>query len=91
MPVQLEQGAEDDQLEVSVHRGDGLVICEFEPGADEPFRFSSFYPGVRRALLRLESTRTVTDLCQAAVRSSGPSPAMTGWWPTVSTGTDRAR
>ena len=68
VPVQLEQGAKDDQLEVSVHRGDGLVICEFEPGADEPFRFSSFYPGVRRALLRLESTRTVTDLCQAAVR-----------------------
>ncbi len=68
VPVQLEEGAEGYQLEVSVHRGDGLVICEFEPSAVEPFRFSSFYPGVRRALLQLESTRTVADLCQAAVR-----------------------
>ena len=68
VPVQLEERETGYQLEVSVHRGDGLVICEFEPSADEPFRFSSFYPGVRRALLRLESTRTVADLCQAAVR-----------------------
>jgi len=68
VPVQLEEREAGYQLEVSVHRGDGLVICEFEPSADEPFRFSSFYPGVRRALLRLESTRTVADLCQAAVR-----------------------
>ena len=68
VPVQLEERKAGYQLEVSVHRGDGLVICEFEPSADEPFRFASFYPGVRRALLQLESTRTVTDLCQAAVR-----------------------
>ncbi len=68
VPVRLEERAKGYQLEVSVHRGDGLVICEFEPSADEPFRFSSFYPGVRRALLQLESTRTVADLCQAAVR-----------------------
>ena len=68
VPVQLEEREAGYQLEVSVHRGDGLVICEFEPSADEPFRFSSFYPAVRRALLQLESTRTVADLCQAAVR-----------------------
>ncbi len=68
VPVQLEERAEGYQLDVSVHRGDALVICEFEPAADQRFRFSSFYPGVRRALLRLESTRTVADLCQAAVR-----------------------
>ncbi len=68
VPVQLEERAEGYQLEVSVHRGDALVICEFEPPADQPFRFSSFYPCVRRALLQLESTRTVADLCQAAVR-----------------------
>ncbi len=68
VPVRLEEGAAAYQLEVSVHRGDGLVICEFEPSGDEPFRFSSFYPGVRRALLRLEGTRTVTELCQAAVQ-----------------------
>jgi two-component system, chemotaxis family, sensor kinase Cph1 len=68
VPVQLEQRERGYQLEVSVHRGDALVICEFEPSADEPFRFSSFYPGVRRALLRLESTQTAADLCQAAVR-----------------------
>jgi len=68
VPVQLEQRATGHQLEVSVHRADGLVICEFEPAADQPFRFSSLYPGVRRALLRLESARTVKDLCQAAVR-----------------------
>jgi two-component system, chemotaxis family, sensor kinase Cph1 len=68
VPVQLEEGEAGYQLEVSVHRGDGLVICEFEPSADEPFRFSSFYPAARRALLQLESTRTVADLCQAAVR-----------------------
>ena len=68
VPVQLEEGEQGYQLEVSVHRGDGLVICEFEPSADQPFRFSSLYLGVRRALLQLESTRTVADLCQAAVR-----------------------
>ncbi len=68
VPVQLEERETGYQLEVSVHRGDGLVICEFKPSADEPFRFSSFYPGMRRALLRLENTRTVADLCQAAVR-----------------------
>ena len=68
VPVQLEERERGYQLEVSVHRDDGLVICEFEPSADQPFRFSSFYPGVRRALLQLESTRTVADLCQAAVR-----------------------
>ena len=66
--VLLEEREAGYQLEVSVHRGDGLVICEFEPSADEPFRFVSFYPGVRRALLQLEGTRTVADLCQAAVR-----------------------
>ena len=68
VPVQLEEREQGYQLEVSVYRGDGLVICEFEPPADQPFRFSSFYPGVRRALLQLESTRTVAGLCQAAVR-----------------------
>ena len=68
VPVQLEEGKAGYQLEASVHRGDGLVICEFEPPADQPFRFSSFYPGARRALLQLEGTRTVTGLCQAAVR-----------------------
>ena len=68
VPVRLEERAKGYQLEVSVHRGDGLVICEFEPAADHPFRFSSFYPGVRRALLQLEGTRTVTGLCEAAVR-----------------------
>ena len=68
VPVQLEERERGYQLEVSVHRGDGLVICEFEPPADHPFRFSSFYPGARRALLQLEGTRTVTALCQAAVR-----------------------
>jgi chemotaxis family two-component system sensor kinase Cph1 len=68
VPVQLEEGAKGGQLEVSVHRGDGLVICEFESAADQPFRFSSFYPGVRRALLRLQSARTVAELCRAAVR-----------------------
>ena len=68
VPVQLEESAKGDQLEVSVHRGDGLIVCEFEPAAGQPFRFSSFYPGVRRALLQLESARTVTGLCQAAVR-----------------------
>ena len=68
VPVQLEEGEPGYQLEDSVHRGDGLVICEFEPSADEPFRFSSFYPAVRRALLQLESTGTAADLCQAAVR-----------------------
>ena len=44
------------------------MICEFEPSADQPFRFSSFYPATRRALLQMEGTRTVTELCQAAVR-----------------------
>ena len=68
VPVQLEEREKGYRLEVSVHRGDGLVICEFEPPADQPFRFSSFYPGARRALLQLEGTRTVTGLCQAAVR-----------------------
>ena len=68
VPVQLEERKTGYQLEASVHRGDGLVICEFEPPADQPFRFSSFYPGARRALLRLEGTRTVTGLCEAAVR-----------------------
>ena len=68
VPVRLEERAKEYQLEVSVHRSDGLVICEFEPAADHPFRFSSFYPDVRRALLKLEGTRTVTELCEAAVR-----------------------
>jgi two-component system, chemotaxis family, sensor kinase Cph1 len=68
VPIRLEEGAAGYQLEASVYRGDGLVICEFEPPADQPFRFSSFYPGVRRALLQLEGTQTVTALCRAAVR-----------------------
>ena len=68
MPVRLEEGEAGYSLEVSVYRGDGFVMCEFEPPADQPFRFSSFYPGVRRALLQLESARTVTGLCEAAVR-----------------------
>ena len=68
VPVQLEESKTGYRLEASVHRGDSLVICEFEPPADQPFRFSSFYPGARRALLRLEGTRTVEELCQAAVR-----------------------
>ncbi len=68
VPVQLEERETGYHLEVSVHRGDGLVICEFEPPADEPFRFSSFYPGARRALLQLEGIQTVTGLCEAAVR-----------------------
>ena len=68
VPVRLEEGEAGSSLEASVYRGDGLLICEFEPPADQPFRFSSFYPGVRRALLQLESARTVTGLCEAAVR-----------------------
>ena len=68
VPVHLEERETGYQLEASVHRGDGLVICEFEPPTDQPFRFSSFYPGARRALLRLEGTGTVEGLCQAAVR-----------------------
>jgi len=68
VPVQLEQRKTGYQLEASVHRSDGLVICEFERSADQPFRFSSFYPAARRALLQLEGTRTVTGLSQAAVR-----------------------
>ncbi len=68
IPVRLEERETGYQLEVSVHAADGLVICEFEPPADQPFRFSSFYPGARRALLQLQGTRTVTGLCEAAVR-----------------------
>ena len=68
VPVQLEQRKTGYQLEASVHRSDGLVICEFERYADQPFRFSSFYPAARQALLQLEGTRTVTGLSQAAVR-----------------------
>jgi two-component system, chemotaxis family, sensor kinase Cph1 len=68
VPVQLEQRKTGYQLEASVHRSDGLMICEFERSADQPFRFSSFYPAARRALLQLEGTRTVTGLSQAAVR-----------------------
>ncbi len=68
VPVRLEERETGYRLEASVHRGDGLVICEFEPPADQPFRFSSFYPGARRALLQMEGMRTVTGLCEAAVR-----------------------
>ena len=68
VPVRLEERETGYRLEASVHRSDGLVICEFEPPADQPFRFSSFYPGARRALLQLEGTRTVSGLCEAAVR-----------------------
>jgi light-regulated signal transduction histidine kinase (bacteriophytochrome) len=68
VPVELGAGADARRLEVSVHRGDGLLICEFEPSSDDPFRFSSFYAGVRRALLRLEGAQSVAGLCQAAVR-----------------------
>ncbi len=68
MPVRMEEGAAGYSLEASVYRGDGLVICEFEPPADQPFRFSSFYSGARRALLQLEGSGTVTGLCEAAVR-----------------------
>ena len=49
VPVQLEQRQTGYQLEASVHRSDGLVICEFERSADQPFRVSSFYPAARRA------------------------------------------
>ena len=35
VPVQLEQRKTGYQLEASVHRSDGLVICEFERSADQ--------------------------------------------------------
>lgn len=55
-------------FEVSVHRADGLLICEFEPLEGQPFRFSTFYAGVRRALLRMQGARSVDELCAEAVR-----------------------
>ena len=67
VPVELDTEVLARRLDVSVHRGDGLLICEFEPAGEEPSSFSSFYADVRRALLRLRSAQSVAGLCQAAV------------------------
>jgi two-component system, chemotaxis family, sensor kinase Cph1 len=62
MPVQL-GGV---WLDVTVHRADGLLVLEFEPPA--PAAFTTFYPPIRAALVRLQQAATVVDACQAAVR-----------------------
>ncbi|MFF4652226.1 ATP-binding protein [Streptomyces sp. NPDC001380] len=56
-------------FDVTVHRTDDLLVLEFEPRtAGAPFAFQDFYPGVRRALRRLQGAATAAECCRAAVR-----------------------
>ncbi|SDT78354.1 ATP-binding protein [Actinoplanes derwentensis] len=68
VPLEVQVGGAPRRFEVSVHHADGLIVGEFERAAGEAFRFSSFYPSVRRALLRLQGAASVAELCQLAVQ-----------------------
>ncbi|MFJ8043338.1 ATP-binding protein [Kitasatospora sp. NPDC096147] len=67
LPMVLTAGGEPWPVDVTVHRTGGLLVLEFEPRAEPPFRLDGFYRGVRQALNRLRKSRTVLEACAAAV------------------------
>ncbi|MCK1795635.1 ATP-binding protein [Streptomyces sp. XM4193] len=67
-PVLVDSGPTGRTLDVSAHRSGSMLVLEFEPRENDPFAFSSFYKGVRRAQARLRSATTAEDCCQIAVR-----------------------
>jgi chemotaxis family two-component system sensor kinase Cph1 len=57
------------QFDVTAHRSDHMIICEFEPvAADSSFRFTTFYPPIRDSLLKMRDANTVAELCAVTVR-----------------------
>lgn len=67
-PVPIKGAGAQRHVDVSAHRRDGLLVLEFEPRQDEAPAFGPFYTGIRRALARLRSSRTVADACEVAAR-----------------------
>ncbi|MET0496193.1 MAG: ATP-binding protein [Actinoplanes sp.] len=56
-------------FDMTIHRGDRMIICEFEPvEADNTFRFVKFYPPLRDSLLRMRDATTAAELCAVTVR-----------------------
>ncbi|MBW0116733.1 ATP-binding protein [Pseudonocardia abyssalis] len=73
LPMRLEHLGEPGpdaatDVDVTVSRSDGLVLCEFEPARREgPFAFSAFTGRIRRTLQTLQSSPTVVELADRAV------------------------
>lgn len=60
--------AVDTRFDVTLHRVDDLVVCEFEPGAGgDPVR-SSVFPPVRASMRRMQAADTVAGLCAVAAQ-----------------------
>ena len=56
------------KFEMTVHRSDDLLICEFEPVRHEvAFAFTAFSERIRRTLRRLQSADSVAELADLAV------------------------
>lgn len=68
LPVTAGAGPSPRAFDLSVHRRDGLLVLEFEPGEADPAASRDFYQGVRRALGRLRSAASVAECCATAVR-----------------------
>ncbi|MFC7466947.1 hypothetical protein ACFQVA_03915 [Actinomadura keratinilytica] len=68
LPVTAGAGPSPQAFDLSVHRRDGLLVLEFEPGEGDPAASRDFYQGVRRALGRLRSATSVAGCCATAVR-----------------------
>ena len=67
--ITLRVRAEIVAFDVTIHRSDRMVVCEFEPvAADTSFRFVKFYPPLRDSLLRMRDATTVAELCAVTVR-----------------------
>jgi chemotaxis family two-component system sensor kinase Cph1 len=57
------------QLDVSVHAVDGLRILEFEPAVrTETFGFAPYYGDLRRAMFRLQESRSIAEVCDVVVQ-----------------------
>lgn len=68
LPVTAGAGPPPRAFDLSVHRRDGPLVLEFEPGEADPAASRDFYQGVRRALGRLRSATSVAERCATAVR-----------------------
>ncbi|WP_433046940.1 ATP-binding protein [Dactylosporangium sp. CS-033363] len=63
----LEVEVGERAFDLSLHRGDGLLVCEFEPAGRKRAQFTRLYSLFRAATQELGDKATVEDLCQAAV------------------------
>ncbi|GIF03765.1 ATP-binding protein [Actinoplanes siamensis] len=66
MPVRV--SGTGQRFDVTVHRAEGHLVLEFEPGTATGDEFGAFAVPVRQALMRLQRAGTVTEAVRAAVR-----------------------